>query len=96
VLADPQAMYEQTSFTVPLDDVADLYFKDQVSDERRVVPTGIASPTGTQGTIQVLSTANDFRDLLSDVKDFLAEEADDLERELGGQASARLSAPFRT
>ena len=85
VLADPQAMYEQTSFTVPLDDVADLYFKDQVSPERRIVPTGIASPTGTQGTIQVLSTANDFRDLLSDVKDFLAEEADDLERELAGK-----------
>jgi hypothetical protein len=95
VLADPQTMMEQTSFTVPLDDVADLYFKDLISDERRVVPTGIASPTGTEGTIQVLSTANDFRDLLADVKEFLSEEADGVERELGSK-SARWSAPFST
>jgi phosphate transport system permease protein len=85
VLNDPQTMMEQTSFTVPLDDVADLYFKDLISDERRVVPTGIASPTGTEGTIQVLSTANDFRDLLADVKEFLSEEADGVERELAAK-----------
>jgi phosphate transport system permease protein len=85
VLNDPETMMEQTSFTVPLDDVADLYFKDLISDERRVVPTGIASPTGTEGTIQVLSTANDFRDLLADVKEFLSEEADGVERELAAK-----------
>jgi phosphate transport system permease protein len=85
VLNDPETMMAQTSFTVPLDDVADLYFKDLISDERRVVPTGIASPTGTEGTIQVLSTANDFRDLLADVKEFLSEEADGVERELAAK-----------
>jgi phosphate transport system permease protein len=85
VLNDPETTMGQTSFTVPLDDVADLYFKDLISDERRVVPTGIASPTGTQGTVQVLSTANDFRDLLADVKDFLAEQADGVERELAAK-----------
>ncbi len=85
VLNDPQAMMAQTSFTVPLDDVADLYFKDLISEEQRFVPTGIASPTGTQGTIQVLSTANDFRDLLADVKDFLGEQADGVERELAAK-----------
>ncbi|MEO0383000.1 MAG: phosphate ABC transporter permease PstA [Pseudomonadota bacterium] len=85
VLNDPETLMGQTSFTVPLDDVADLYFKDLISDEQRVVPTGIASPTGTQGTIQVLSTANDFRDLLADVKDFLAEQADGVERELAAK-----------
>lgn len=85
VLADPNGTIGQTSFTVPLDDTADLYFKDQVSDERRVVPTGTATPTGTQGTIQVLSTANDFRGLLADVKDFLARDAEGVERELAGK-----------
>ena len=85
VLADPDGMIGQTSFTVPLDDVADLYFKDQISDERRVEPTGIASPTGTEGEIQVLSTANDFRDILANVKLFLAEQAEGVERELAGK-----------
>jgi len=85
VLSDPDGTIGQTSFTVPLDDTADLYFKDQVSEERRVVPTGTATPTGTEGTIQVLSTANDFRELLADVKDFLAEEAEGVERELAGK-----------
>jgi len=85
VLTDPDGTIGQTSFTVPLDDTADLYFKDQVSEERRVVPTGTATPTGTEGTIQVLSTANDFRELLADVKDFLAEEAEGVVRELEGK-----------
>jgi phosphate transport system permease protein len=85
VLTDPDGTIGQTSFTVPLDDTADLYFKDQVSEERRVVPTGTATPTGTEGTIQVLSTANDFRELLADVKDFLAEEAEAVMRELEGK-----------
>ncbi|MBO6675543.1 MAG: phosphate ABC transporter permease PstA [Rhizobiales bacterium] len=85
VLDDPEAMMGQTSFTVPLDDVADLYFKDLISDEQRFVPTGIASPTGTEGTIQVLSTANDFRELLADVKEFLSEEADGVARELAAK-----------
>ncbi len=85
VLTDPDGTIGQTSFTVPLDDTADLYFKDQVSEERRVVPTGTATPTGTEGTIQVLSTANDFRELLADVKDFLAEEAEGVMRELEGK-----------
>lgn len=85
VLSDPDGTIGQTSFAVPLDDTADLYFKDQVSEEHRVVPTGTATPTGTEGTIQVLSTANDFRELLADVKDFLAEEAEGVERELAGK-----------
>lgn len=85
VLTDPDGTIGQTSFTVPLDDTADLYFKDQVSEERRVVPTGTATPTGTEGVIQVLSTANDFRELLADVKDFLAEEAEGVMRELEGK-----------
>jgi phosphate transport system permease protein len=85
VLNDPEAAMRQTSFTVPLDDVADLYFKDLISDEQRFVPTGIASPTGTEGTIQILSTANDFRELLADVKEFLSEEADGVERELAAK-----------
>ena len=85
VLSDPDGMIGQTSFTVPLDDVADLYFKNQVSDERRVEPTGIASPTGTEGEIQVLSTANDFRNILADVKVFLGEQADGVERELASK-----------
>ena len=85
VLDDPDATIGQTSFAVPLDDVADLYFKGQVSEERFVETTGEASPTGTEGTIQILSTANDFRDLLADVKDFLGEQADEVERELASR-----------
>lgn len=85
VLNDPESAMRQTSFTVPLDDVADLYFKDLISDEQRFVPTGIASPTGTEGTIQILSTANDFRELLADVKEFLSQEADGVERELAAK-----------
>ena len=85
VLSDPDGTIDQTSFDVPLDDVADLYFKGQVSDERVVETTGQASPTGTEGTVQILSTANDFRDLLADVKDFLGEQADEVERELASR-----------
>ncbi|MEM6381576.1 MAG: phosphate ABC transporter permease PstA [Pseudomonadota bacterium] len=85
VLEDASGMFGRDSFAVPVDDVADLYFKGQVSDERVVETTGIASPTGTEGTIQVLSTANDFRDLLADVKEFLGEKAEEVERELASR-----------
>jgi phosphate transport system permease protein len=85
VLEDPDSLIGQSSFPLPVDDVADLYFKGQVSDDRRFDTTGIASPTGTEGTIQVLSTANDFRELLADVKDFLAEQAEEVERQLASR-----------
>ncbi len=85
VLADPEGMIGQTSFSVPLDDVADLYFKDQVSEERRFVPNGTGSPTGTTGEIEVVSTANDFGELLADVKAYLSEEAVAVERQLAAK-----------
>lgn len=85
VLDDPDDTLGRTSFTVPLDDVADLYFKGQVSDERRVETTGLATPTGIDGTIQVLSTVNDFRELLADVKDFLGEQAEEVREELASR-----------
>ena len=82
VLADPEGAMARGSVTVPLDDVADLYFKGQVSDEVEIATTGAATPTGTTGTISVLSTANDFRDILADVKAFLGEQADVVEDQL--------------
>lgn len=85
VLEDPANTIGQTSFTVPLDDVADLYFKDQVSEERRVQTTGIATPTGTEGTIQILSTTSDFSTLLADIKNFIGEEAEGVGRQLASR-----------
>jgi phosphate transport system permease protein len=85
VLADPEGMFGATSFTVPLDDVADLYFKGQVSGERRVETEGSATPSGTTGIVQVTSSTNDFRQLLDDVKRFIGEQADAVGRELGSK-----------
>ncbi len=85
VLADPDGMFGATSFTVPLDDVADLYFKGQVSGERRVETEGAATPSGTTGIVQVTSSTDDFRQLLDDVKRFIGEQADAVNRELGSK-----------
>jgi phosphate transport system permease protein len=82
VLADPSLIGTQQTLWLPLDDEVDTFVKGSSSDVVTIATGGIASPTGTEGEIKVLSTANDFTAILSEVKEFLVRQADDSERDL--------------
>ena len=60
VLDNPSLIGGEANIPVQLDDVGDLYFKGQVTTRESLPTTGIASPTGTEGAIEILTTANDF------------------------------------
>jgi phosphate transport system permease protein len=83
-LNDPEALMSGGKVVLPLDDVADLYFKDMLVDKIDIPVTGIASPTGTTGDILILSTSNDFIPVLNDVKKRLQERADALRGDAAG------------
>ncbi|MEM1287629.1 MAG: phosphate ABC transporter permease PstA [Pseudomonadota bacterium] len=85
VLSDPEGFVGQTEIAVLVDDLADLYYKGQVSDETRFDTTGTATPSATTGEIEVRSSAEDFGDLLATVKQFLGQQADEVEDQLNSR-----------
>ncbi len=66
---------------VHMSDDADVFFKGRSTDISTRPVNGIASPTGTEDEIRILSTSNDFNDILQAVKDLLRQDAQDLERD---------------
>ncbi|MBP5857992.1 phosphate ABC transporter permease PstA [Marivibrio halodurans] len=84
VLENPDSVGQTVDIQVKLDDDADIYFKGKTVEVETIAVNGTASPTGTTGEVRVLSTANDFGGVLSDVKGLLAERAADLEETIAG------------
>lgn len=89
VLANPDLIGTTQSFWLVADDDVDMYAKGHSTDIKTEAGNGIASPTGTKGRIQVLSTSNDFTEILVDVKKQLARMAKKLERDLGWAESTQ-------
>ncbi len=83
VMADPALIGTTQTLWVPADDDVDMFMKGHSTDVVARDVDGIASPTGTEGRIQVLSTANDFTAILAEIKEHLATTASRLEVELG-------------
>ena len=68
VMADPSLVGQPLKTSVLLSDYADLYFKGAVSTKETITTNGIASPVGTTGEVKILSTSNDFKSLLQEIK----------------------------
>lgn len=71
--------------SVLMSDTADHYLKGLVTKTATVDSRGIASPTGTEGDIKVLSTANDFAAILAEIKQLLADHAAGVRDEIEGR-----------
>ena len=95
VQADPSLVGTTRSLWVPADDDVDMFMKGKSTGITSRETDGIASPTGTGGEIQVFSTANDFTNILAEVKAHLDEVADRLEWELEREANALAEAEAR-
>jgi phosphate transport system permease protein len=76
---------------------ADLYMKGEGTAFERRPGRGVATPGGTTGEITILTSSNDFVDILVDIKKELAKragalrtEADRLERRAGAEQAERI------
>ncbi len=85
VINDPSMISSTRDVSVPLSDFADLYVKGLITGKTLQEGSGIASPVGTEGTVKVLSTSNDFEEILAEVKAELAENAQSVRNEIEGK-----------
>lgn len=81
-------------FQVPMDDLADLFLKGQISRVDRIDTRGEIGVSGTRGTVQLSSTVNNFQPILAEVKAQLSLTASRARSAAAGQerAIARLEA----
>ncbi len=75
VIANPAVIGTTVKARLLLDDNADLYLKGVGAATTARTARGIATPTGTTGTIKVLTAANDFADDIARIRVLLAERA---------------------
>ncbi len=85
VMANPNLVGQPLQADVLLSDYADLYFKDSISSSSKIAAQGIASPVGTEGEVKILSTSNDFTNLIEEVKQGLSGQLRTVERSIEGQ-----------
>jgi phosphate transport system permease protein len=88
VKAEPSLAGQTIPFRALMDDDAQLYLKGFYGTLTALPTVGILSPTGTEGQIELLSSANDFSDELALVKDALNAEGARLRRQAAQQDNA--------
>ena len=86
---DPSLVGVQREIALPLSDTMDLYLKGLVVKTEEMEALGEAGPTGTEGDIQVLTTANSFTPVLQQVKSDLLAEARQIGRETTDRPAGR-------
>ncbi len=99
LVSDPSLVGTTVKTPLILSATSDLYFKGEGTPISTREMRGIATPSGTSGEITVLTSANDFADVLVHLKQRLAEqakglrsEADRLELFAGETVTARVKA----
>lgn len=90
VLSDPSLIGSNAIIPVQLDDVGDLYFKDQVTKRQTLSTTGIATPTGVEGSIEILSTTNDFDAVNRVINDNLVFELEKLRAKINAKGRSQI------
>lgn len=85
VVANPSWIGSSRSYQVPLDDMADLYIKGQITDVTRTSGVGELTLSGVRGSVQISASASNFQPLLVDVKAQLDRVAARFQRELEGK-----------
>ncbi|MEO0679322.1 MAG: phosphate ABC transporter permease PstA [Pseudomonadota bacterium] len=89
VLADPSLVGQEVALPLLASDDVDLYMKGIFGTLEKVQHSGTLSPTGTEGSIELLSTSNDFVDQLLAVKETLVDQAVLLRRQVARQETGR-------
>jgi phosphate transport system permease protein len=74
VMANPGLIGRQVTIPLLLSDDADLFFKGGVTDIQTQTASGSATPSGTQGTIEIVSSGPDFAAELAEVKRQIGEQ----------------------
>jgi phosphate transport system permease protein len=72
LLAEPSLVGKTVRTRLLLSAEADLYFKDPATEVIRQEMRGIATPSGTDGEITILTSANDFAEAIVTIKKALA------------------------
>ena len=85
VMENPDLVGQPLKADVLLSDYADLYFKGSISDRDVISGAGIASPVVSEDSVKILSTSNDFANLLAEVKQSLRSKLRDVQRANEGQ-----------
>ncbi len=89
---DPDLIDRTVRVWITSSDDVDTYVKGQITPIETFEVAGIATPTGTTGEIEILTGANDFANIASEMKERLAELAEDraANAEAAGNAAVRL------
>jgi phosphate transport system permease protein len=82
VMADPQLLGTTQKVWVPADDEVDMLVKGHTTDIEREGGLGLLSLVGSDDGIRLLSTSNDFSNILQEVKRTVGRAADESERKL--------------
>jgi phosphate transport system permease protein len=82
VLNNPGLIGTRQQIWVPADDDIDVFNKGGSTDIETEVGRGIASPSGVEGEISVMTTTNSFTPILAEVKESLARQARQYQRDV--------------
>lgn len=87
-LENPDLAGKSHQLALPLSDYADLYMKGLVTETQSVETRGTVSPVGKTGRVEILSTANDFNVILTEVKQLLGDNARKIRKEIEGKKAS--------
>ncbi|QFY90479.1 phosphate ABC transporter permease PstA [Magnetovirga frankeli] len=82
VLNNPDLVGSRQQIWVPADDDIDVFNKGGSTDIESEVGRGIASPSGVEGEISIMTTTNSFTPILAEVKENLVEQAREMKRDV--------------
>ena len=82
VQSDPALVGTTAKVWVPADDEVDMLLKGHTTDVVQHEGRGIVSLVSDADGVRLLSTSNDFSNILQDIKRFLSRKADKVERKL--------------
>lgn len=85
VLENPSLIGKTVNIPVQLDDVADLYFKNQITKRETLPTTGLLTPSATSGTITLSSSEADFIRVRNVIRDNIAEQAEVMNLRIAGK-----------
>ncbi len=71
VEANPEQIGQSVRIWITASDDIDTYVKGQITGLERYETAGVATPSGTEGEVEILTGANDFARIVTQVKDRL-------------------------
>jgi phosphate transport system permease protein len=93
-MADPNLIGNQVTLPLLLSDDADLFFKGGITEVQVQPAKGAATPSGTEGTIEISSSGPDFASELGEVKRQISAQLRSVRQDVdaNGQLRARYQA----